>query len=125
MLQPIQRCHLGNRVSKFTISVLLRQPRIKVSLDNPLPPPAPSVSGLGVELLADVVDDLGYKLVEVVELVHKEGVLLVRVCGNVLQLILGGPGDSNGIGDHTWITGQDSRLHTGAHIGLSHQTHIT
>lgn len=86
---------------------------------------ASSVSGQGVELLADVVDDLGYKLVEAVELVHEEGVLLVRVCGNVLQLILGGPGDSNGIGDHTWITGRDSRLHTGAHIGLSHQTHTT
>lgn len=62
---------------------------------------ASSVSGLGVELLADVVDDLGYKLVEVVELVHEEGVLLVGVCGDVLQLILGCPGNADGVGDHT------------------------
>lgn len=60
-----------------------------------------SVSGLGVELLADVVDDLGHKFVEVVELVHEEGVLLVGVCGDVLQLILGCPGDADGVGDHT------------------------
>ena len=74
-------------------------------------PPHPSihessVSGLGVELLADVVDDLGHEFVEVVKLVHKEGVLLVRVCGDVLQLVLGCPGDTDGIGDHTCNTGR-------------------
>lgn len=69
---------------------------------NLLPPPAAcSVPWLGVELLTDVVNDLGHKLVEVVELIHKEGVLLVRVGGNVLQLILGGPGDTDGVRDHT------------------------
>lgn len=60
-----------------------------------------SVSGLGVELLADVLDDLGYKFVQVVELVHEEGVLFVGVRGDVLQLILGCPGDTDGVGDYT------------------------
>lgn len=64
-------------------------------------PPSLSVSGLGVELLADVVDDLGHKFVQVVELVHEEGVVFVRVCGDVLQLILGRPGNADGVGDHT------------------------
>ena len=57
-LQPIHRRHLGDRVSKFTISVLLRRPRIKTSLLTPpraSPSRPTSVSGLGVELLADVV----------------------------------------------------------------------
>lgn len=61
-----------------------------------------SVSGLRVKLLADVVDDPGDKLVKVVELIHEEGVLLVGVCGDVLQLVLGRPGDAHGVGDHTW-----------------------
>lgn len=65
------------------------------------PPVLSSVSGLGVELLADVVDDLGYKFVEIVELINKEGVLLVWVRGDVLQLILGCPGNADGVGDHT------------------------
>lgn len=66
------------------------------------PPPAQSsVSGLGVELLADVVDDFGYKFVKVVKLIYEEGVLLVGVCGDVLQFILGCPGDADGVGDHT------------------------
>lgn len=63
-----------------------------------------SVSGLRVKLLADVVDDPGDKLVKVVELIHEEGVFLVRVCGNVLQLVLGRPGNAYGVGDHTWRT---------------------
>lgn len=69
-----------------------------------------SVSGLRVELLADVVDDLGDIFVEVVEFIHKEGMLLVRVCGDVLQLILGGPGDTDGVGDHTWIRGRKRKV---------------
>lgn len=97
-LQPIRRRHLGSRVSQFANAVLLRRPP-----GPPAPPPAPaSVPGLGVELLADVVDDFGNKLVEVVELVHEEGVVLVGVRGDVLQLILGRPGDADGVGDHTW-----------------------
>lgn len=60
------------------------------------------------------MDDLGYKFVEVVKLIHEEGVLLVGVCGDVLQLILGCPGDADGVGDHTWITGGDRKLHTQA-----------
>lgn len=71
-----------------------------------------SVPGLRVELLADVVDDLGYVFVKVVELIHEEGVLLVRVGGDVLQLVLGRPGDADGVGDHTWMGGRDSRLHS-------------
>lgn len=72
-----------------------------------------SVSGLGVELLADIVDDLGHKFVEVVKLIHKEGVLLVRVRGNVLQLILGCPGNADRVGDHTWGNERGNRkLHT-------------
>lgn len=56
------------------------------------------------------MDDLGHVLVETVELIHKEGVLLVRVCSDVVQLVLGCPGDADGVGDHTWITvtGRDS-----------------
>lgn len=50
------------------------------------------------------MDDLGHELVEVVELVHEEGVLLVGVGGDVLQLVLGRPGDADGVGDHTLIT---------------------
>lgn len=61
-----------------------------------------SVSRLGVELLADVLYDLGHKFVQVVKLVHEEGVLLVWICGNVLQFILRGPGNANGVSDHTW-----------------------
>lgn len=51
-LQPIQRRHLGDRVSKFTISVLLRRPRIEVSplslCDSPVRPVRPQF--LGCEL---------------------------------------------------------------------------
>lgn len=71
------------------------------------PPPghgSASVSGLRVKLLADVADDLGHELVKVVELVHEEGVLLVGVRGDVLQLVLGRPGHAHGVGDHTWRT---------------------
>lgn len=73
-----------------------------------------SVSGLGVELLTDVVDDLGHKFVEAVKLVHEEGVLLVGVRGDVLQLVLGCPGDADGVGDHTWKhrRGQQIVTHT-------------
>lgn len=51
--------------------------------------------------MADVLDDLGYKLVKVVKLVHEERVLFVGVCGDVLQLVLGSPGNADGVGDHT------------------------
>lgn len=76
------------------------------------PTPPASVPGLRVELLADVVDDLWYVFVKVVELVHKEGVLLVGVGGDVLQLVLGGPGDADGVGDHTCIRRRDGGLQT-------------
>lgn len=60
--------------------------------------------------MADVVDDLGDKLVKVVELIHKEGVLLVRVRGDVLQLFLGCPSNAHGVGDHAWRKARDSRF---------------
>lgn len=104
--------HLGNRKSKFTISVPLKTAQDEdVPLCTSLLPSIheSSVSGLGVELVADVVDDLGHKFVEVVKLIHEEGVLLIGVRGDVLQLVLGCPGDANGVGDHTWKTGGDSR----------------
>lgn len=87
----------SGRQSKFTSSALLLKPRIRTGLSAR----TSSVSGLRVELLADVVDDLGYKFVEVVKLIHEEGVLLVGVCGDVLQLILGCPGDADGVSNHT------------------------
>lgn len=103
-LRPIQHRHLGHRVSQSTNSVLFRRTRM------PLPSARlASVPGLGVELLADVVDDLGYKFVEVVELVHEEGVLLVGVRGDVLQLVLRCPGNADGVGDHTWMTRREGR----------------
>lgn len=58
------------------------------------------------------MDDLGYVFVKVVELVHEEGVLLVRVGGDVLQLVLGRPGDADGVSDDTWIGGRGGRLHS-------------
>lgn len=41
------------------------------------------VPWLRVKLVADVVYDLGHILIEVVELIHKEGVIFVWVCGDV------------------------------------------
>ena len=70
---------------------------------TPRPGPPGLVPRLGVELLADVVDDLRHVLVEVIELVHEEGVVPVRVRGYVLQLVLGGPGDADGVGDDPWV----------------------
>lgn len=61
-----------------------------------------SVAWLGVELVADVVNHFCHILVEVVKLVHKEGVLSVGVGGDVLQLVLRRPGDADGVRDHTW-----------------------
>lgn len=80
---------------------IYNQCSVKTAQDPPPPVSPSSVSGLGVELLADVLDDLGYKLVKVVKLIHEERVLFVGVCGDVLQLVLGSPGYADGVGDHT------------------------
>lgn len=74
------------------------------------------------------MDDLGHELVEVVKLVHEEGVLLVRVGGDVLQLVLGRPGDADGVGDHTLITdkggsGLNTHTHTPSHGFGTSNTH--
>lgn len=66
------------------------------------------------------MDDLGHKLVEVVELVHEEGVLLVWVSGDVLQLVLGRPGDADGVGDHFCTRETKGGLNTRALTRLHH-----
>lgn len=73
--------------------------------------PVKSMSGLvpwlRIKLVADVVYDLRYILVKVVELIHKEGVIFVWVCGNVFELILCSPGNADGVGNHTWSKSYD------------------
>lgn len=59
-----------------------------------------SVPRLWVELCTDVLDDLGDGFVEVVKLIHKEGMVPGRVSGNDVQFILGSPCDAYRIGDH-------------------------
>lgn len=60
-----------------------------------------SVPRLCVELCADVLDDPGDGFVQVVKLIHKEGVLPGRVSGNDLQLVLCSPCNTYCIGDHS------------------------
>lgn len=60
-----------------------------------------SITWLGVEFLADVVNYFWHILVEVVKLIHKERVLSIRVSSDVFKLILCGPGYTDGVGNHT------------------------
>lgn len=60
-----------------------------------------SVPRLGVELCTNVLDDLGDEFVEVVKLIHKEGVVLGRVSGDDIQLVQCGPCNADRIGDHS------------------------
>lgn len=59
-----------------------------------------SVSRLRVELCTDIPDDPGDEFVEVVKLIHEEGVVPGRVRGNYLQLILSSPCDAYCVRDH-------------------------
>lgn len=58
------------------------------------------VSRLRVELCTDIPDDPGDEFVEVVKLIHEEGVVPGRVRGNYLQLVLSSPCDAYCVGDH-------------------------
>lgn len=74
------------------------------SVRRPRVPPCsrPSVPWLGIKFCANVLDELINKAVEVVEFIHEEGMLLVGVCCNGFQFILGCPSNSNGISYNSW-----------------------
>lgn len=67
-----------------------------------LPCLSPSVPWLGIELCANILDELINIAVEVVKFIHKEGMLLSRVWCNGFQFIWGCPSNSNGISNDSW-----------------------
>lgn len=107
----VWRTHAGEEPQQHSVSQAPRASQPRVCLQSPgvvpessekQPLPAQnSVPRPWVELCANVLDDCGDQFVEVVKLVHKEGVVLGRVSGDDFQLVLCSPDDANCIGDHT------------------------
>lgn len=119
-MRPTQIHHLSNRVKR-------KDSASCTSCNTPPLQSSASVSGLRVELLTDVVDDFGNKLVQVVKLVHEEGVLLVGVGGDVLQLILGRPRNADGVRNDAWIKTRKKRFLTSGlkHVGIRSRDQFT
>lgn len=72
------------------------------------PCPSPSVPWLGIKFCANVLDELINKAVKVVKFIHEEGMLLIGVCCDGFQFILGCPGNSDRISYNSWKETQNS-----------------
>lgn len=67
-----------------------------------LPCSSPSIPWLGIKFCANILDELINKAVEVVKFIHKEGMLLIGVCCDGFQFILGCPSNSHGVSYNSW-----------------------
>lgn len=96
---PSPACLAAPRASHKALGVV---PELvgKAALAGALPA-LNSVPRLWVELCTNVLDDLGHGFVEVVKLVHKEGMVPGRVSGDDFQLLLCSPCHTYCVSDHT------------------------